>query len=191
MGEKGWRFNPEVPGATPDTVNGASYLREVYFRAEKDYKGRFTVPVLWDKKTTTIVNNESSEIIRMLNSEFNDFCKTPEQRALDLYPTHLREEIDSLNEWIYRYDGCVISINRYTFLHLLQPAHVPMQLNCVFKKWMLLQVDCLFVIHTHIHLHSPPNTHTHTHTHNTHNTHHTHTHTHTHTHSHLHCPSVT
>ena len=64
-------------------------------------QGRFSVPVLWDKKTKTIVNNESSEIIRMLNSEFNEFCETDEQKALDLYPENLRKEIDSLNEWIY------------------------------------------------------------------------------------------
>lgn len=102
MGEKGWRFDPNVPGATEDTVNGATHLREVYFLADKDYQGRFTVPVLWDKKQKTIVNNESSEIIRMLNSEFNEFCKSPEQQALDIYPEHLRAEIDSLNEWIYR-----------------------------------------------------------------------------------------
>ena len=64
-------------------------------------QGRFSVPVLWDKETKTIVNNESSEIIRILNSEFNEFCETEQQRSLDLYPEHLRKEIDALNEWIY------------------------------------------------------------------------------------------
>ncbi len=102
MGEKGWRFNPEVPGATADTVNGFSHIREVYFLAEPEYEGRFTVPLLWDKKTKKAVNNESSEIIQMLNSEFNDFCRTPEQRALDLYPAELKEQIDSVNEWVYK-----------------------------------------------------------------------------------------
>ena len=102
LGEKGWRFDPNVPGATADTVNGTTYLREVYFMAKEDYQGRFTVPTLWDKVQKTIVVNNSADIIRMLNSEFNEFCKTPEQQALDLYPEHLREEIDSLNEWIYR-----------------------------------------------------------------------------------------
>lgn len=109
LGEKGWRFNPEVEGATLDTVNGRQYIREVYFMAEKDYGGRFTVPVLWDKKKKTIVNNESSEIIRMLNSEFNEFCATDEQRALDLYPEHLRKDIDGLNEWIYKYVSLQLS----------------------------------------------------------------------------------
>ncbi len=66
-----------------------------------DYEGRFTVPVLWDKQTGTIVNNESSEILRMLNAEFNAFCSTDAQRQLDLYPEPLRAEIDALNDWIY------------------------------------------------------------------------------------------
>ncbi len=103
MGEKGWRFNPAAKDATPDTVNGFEYLKEIYFLANAEYDGRFTVPVLWDKKTKTIVNNESSEIIRILNSEFNDFCETDEQRAIDLYPQELRNEIEELNEWIYKY----------------------------------------------------------------------------------------
>ena len=105
-GEEGWKFgNPgSVEGCTPDTVNGFSHLSEVYFLANKSYSGRYTVPVLFDKKTKTIVNNESSEIIRMFNSEFNEFCKTDEQRALDFYPEHLRKQIDELNEWIGRYD---------------------------------------------------------------------------------------
>ena len=103
MGEKGWRFNPDAKDCTPDTVNGFSHLREVYFLVDKDYGGRFTVPMLFDKKQKKIVNNESSEIIRNFNTEFNDFCKTDEQRALNLYPEHLRKQIDELNEWIYRY----------------------------------------------------------------------------------------
>ncbi|KAJ8027277.1 Glutathione S-transferase omega-like 2 [Holothuria leucospilota] len=65
------------------------------------YDGDCSVPVVWDKKTNTIVNNESSEIIRMLNSEFNEFCETPAQKELDLYPEALRSEIDELNSWIY------------------------------------------------------------------------------------------
>ncbi|XP_011407287.2 PREDICTED: glutathione S-transferase omega-like 2 [Amphimedon queenslandica] len=101
MGPNGWRFNPEVEGATPDTVNSFSMIREVYFKVDPDYTGRFTVPVLYDKVNGTIVNNESSEIIRMLNTEFNEFCATPEAKALDLYPTDLRDTINKLNEWIY------------------------------------------------------------------------------------------
>ncbi len=100
--EKGWRFDADVPGATADTVNGFTHIRDVYFLVDKNYEGRFSVPLLWDKVQKTAVNNESSEIIQMFNSEFNDFCKTPEQRALDLYPAELKEQIDSVNEWMYK-----------------------------------------------------------------------------------------
>lgn len=101
MGEKGWRFDPDVSGATSDSCNGFTHLRELYFMVQPDYGGRFTVPVLYDKFQKVIVNNESSEIIRMLNSEFNAFCKLPEQAAIDLYPEALRAEVEALNEWIY------------------------------------------------------------------------------------------
>eukprot|EP01116_Phalansterium_solitarium_P025082 TRINITY_DN941_c0_g3_i3.p2 TRINITY_DN941_c0_g3~~TRINITY_DN941_c0_g3_i3.p2 ORF type:complete len:327 (-),score=135.01 TRINITY_DN941_c0_g3_i3:116-1096(-) len=96
--ETGWSFEKSHPGSTGDSVNGAKLLREVYFKAQPDYQGSFTVPVLWDKKLNTIVNNESSEIIRMLNSEFNAFAKHPE---LDLYPEPLRSAIDETNAWVY------------------------------------------------------------------------------------------
>ena len=102
MGENGCRFSPNVPGATADAVNGCSYLLEVYLLSDKNYSGRVTVPVLWDKKTEIVVNNKSSEIIRMLNSEFNQFCPTEEQRALDLYPESLWADIDQVNQWIYK-----------------------------------------------------------------------------------------
>ncbi|KAJ3093818.1 S-glutathionyl-(chloro)hydroquinone reductase [Physocladia obscura] len=96
----GWHFSePEkTPGTIPDTINNARFIKEIYYKANKDFVGRFTVPVLWDKKEQTIVNNESSEIIRMLNNEFNAFS---DNVKLDLYPTLLRPEIDSINEWIY------------------------------------------------------------------------------------------
>ena len=102
MLDKGWRFSPEKADCTPDTVNGFEYLREAYFKARPDYEGRFMVPVLWDKYQQTIVNTESSDILRMLNSEFNEFSATPEQATLDLYPVHLRPAIDELNDWIYK-----------------------------------------------------------------------------------------
>ncbi|KAF6025247.1 hypothetical protein EB796_016457 [Bugula neritina] len=96
---KGWQFSPEKKGCTPDTVKGCKSLRDVY--GGDGYTGKVTVPVLYDKKMNVIVNNESSEILRMLNSEFNDFCETPEQRDLNLYPESLRAKIDAINEWIY------------------------------------------------------------------------------------------
>ena len=64
-----------------------------------EYKGRYSVPVFWDKKTGGIVNNESAEIIRFLNSEFNELARHPE---LDLYPEQLRKQIDEVNDWVYR-----------------------------------------------------------------------------------------
>ncbi|KAL0563924.1 S-glutathionyl-(chloro)hydroquinone reductase, partial [Marasmius crinis-equi] len=103
MDSKGWRFDdadPAFPGAQLEPFYGFSHIRDLYFKVEPNFDGRFTVPVLWDKKLETIVNNESSEIIRMFNIVFNDMI--PEEYAkVDLYPEVLREEIDALNEWVY------------------------------------------------------------------------------------------
>jgi len=96
MQEDGWSF-ADGPGCVPDTVNGFRFLREVYIKARPHYTGRVSVPVLWDKATRTIVNNESSEIIRMLNSEFNACTDV----GTDYYPRALRAEIDSVNECVY------------------------------------------------------------------------------------------
>lgn len=100
LDENGWHFDTEgtTPGCIPDTVNNSKFIRELYFRADPEYKGRFTVPLLWDKKLNTAVNNESAEIIRMLNSEFNAFAKNPE---LDLCPKDLLPKIDEVNAWVY------------------------------------------------------------------------------------------
>ncbi|KAK4804020.1 hypothetical protein SAY86_003837 [Trapa natans] len=97
----GWVFPfslTEEPGAEPDSLNGAKSIRALYELASPNYTGKYTVPVLWDKKLKTIVSNESSEIIRMFNSEFNDIA---ENAALDLYPPHLQSCIDETNEWVY------------------------------------------------------------------------------------------
>lgn len=96
MGEQGWAFS-DGQGCIPDSVNGAEYLHQLYTKAQPDYTGRVTVPVLWDKEAETIVSNESSEIIRMFNSEFNAFG----DGTLDLYPVELREEIDAVNDVVY------------------------------------------------------------------------------------------
>jgi len=85
--EKGWRFvekEGEKEGCSPDPICGKRYLREIYQMNEPDYCGVCTVPVLFDKQTLRIVNNESSEIIRMLNNEFNDFCENDEQRKVGI-----------------------------------------------------------------------------------------------------------
>ncbi len=95
---QGWTFEQSSPGATGDTVNGLDILRQVYELASPGYDGVVTVPVLWDKAQKTIVNNESSEIIRMFNARFQDLANNPE---LDLYPEHLRESINEINSWVY------------------------------------------------------------------------------------------
>ena len=65
-----------------------------------EYKGKYTVPVLWDKQMNTMVNNKSKDILRMLNANFQELCETDEQRQLDLYPAHHQEEIDDLTDFI-------------------------------------------------------------------------------------------
>ncbi|PCH35107.1 glutathione S-transferase [Wolfiporia cocos MD-104 SS10] len=102
MGEQGWPFasTDAFPGATEDPLYGAAHIKDLYLRVAPDYDGRFTVPVLWDKRTQTIVNNESSEIIRMFNSAFNDLLPA-DKAALDFYPENLRAQIDEVNEWVY------------------------------------------------------------------------------------------
>src|SRR5260221_10025272 len=96
MGENGWTFN-DGPGVIPDLIGGAQRLYEVYLRSNPAYTGRVTVPVLWDKERDVIVSNESSEIIRMMNSAFDDAGAAPG----DFYPAELREQIDALNARIY------------------------------------------------------------------------------------------
>lgn len=91
MLDDGWTF------AAPDPVAGTGLLREVYTRARPQYTGRVTVPILWDKQTGTIVNNESAEILRMMSREFSGLARHP----YDFYPQHLRAEIDAVNARVY------------------------------------------------------------------------------------------
>jgi glutathionyl-hydroquinone reductase len=97
MPAESWRF-AEYPGATIDHVNHADFLYENYQKADPQFTGLVTVPVLWDKQRGTIVNNESSEIIRMFNSAFDEYAK---HKDLDFYPETLRDEIDAVNQSIY------------------------------------------------------------------------------------------
>ena len=99
MLKEGWVFS-EAPGCIPDTVNGFSRLHEVYTKADPGYTGRVTVPVLWDKERQTIVNNESSEIIRMFNSAFAG-TGAGAAGGEDYYPVELRADIDAINETVY------------------------------------------------------------------------------------------
>ncbi|WP_238477200.1 glutathione S-transferase family protein [Natranaeroarchaeum sulfidigenes] len=93
----GWRFRPEKDDCTHDTVNGTDYLRDVYTAADDSFTGRVTVPVLWDRERETIVNNESAEIMRMLDTAFHDLG----ERDVDLYPDGYRDEVDRVMEAIY------------------------------------------------------------------------------------------
>lgn len=97
---KGWVFckDKDEDGATVDHIHHTNSIRDIYLKFHPNYTGRFTVPVLFDTKTNQIVNNESSEIIRMFNSEFNEFAQNPK---LDLYPEKFRKEIDQHNDYMY------------------------------------------------------------------------------------------
>ncbi len=96
MGVKGWDFG-DYPEATGDSLYQFKYLHEAYALAQPDYSGIVTVPVLWDKQRHTIVNNESSEIIRMFNQAFDNWGAS----GVDLYPEPLRPDIDAINALIY------------------------------------------------------------------------------------------
>jgi putative glutathione S-transferase len=96
MRDDGWTFKPG-DGVIPDPIQNAEFLHQVYTGADPEYSGRVTVPVLWDKKTHTIVSNESSEIIRMFNSAFDNIGALPG----DYYPEDQREEIDDINARVY------------------------------------------------------------------------------------------
>lgn len=98
--EKVWRFGDDrgsITGTQLDPLYGSEYLYQIYLRANSEYTGQITVPVLWDKHKETIVNNESSDIIRMFNDGFGKLAK----ESIDLYPVDLRSEIDDVNERLY------------------------------------------------------------------------------------------
>ena len=97
MDEDGWEFS-DAPGCIPDTVHGSRYLREVYLKADPNCTGRVTVPVLWDKQKNTIANNESREIIRMFDTEFEAIAKS----QVSFCPDHLQDEIDRAIDRIYQ-----------------------------------------------------------------------------------------
>lgn len=100
----GWRFpetDDEYPDSTVDSLFGSKFLHDLYFRSDAAYKGKYSVPVLWDKRTNQIVNNESEDIMRMLNHAFDD-CISPESplRDLDFFPQELQQEIRDVSSWM-------------------------------------------------------------------------------------------
>lgn len=97
MLDHGWTFGTDFPAATGDDLYHLNFAYEIYLRAQSDYTGRVTVPILWDKKQQTIVSNESADIIRMFNSAFDAVGA----KAGDYYPQALRPAIDEINEWVY------------------------------------------------------------------------------------------
>ncbi len=97
MGEDGWTFEADWPGATGDSVLGKRFMRDVYVEADPQASGRVTVPVLWDRKTRTIVSNESSEVIRMFNSAFDGITGN----TTDYWPERLRDAMEPVNARIY------------------------------------------------------------------------------------------
>lgn len=103
--ENGWLFTGRNGSSDRDPLYGFAGLKQLYRKADPQYEGRYTVPTLWDKKTETIVNNESSEIIRMLYTEFDDLIEPMYREAnkgsKGLIPEHLLSEIDAMNEWVY------------------------------------------------------------------------------------------
>ena len=100
----GWRFpktDDEYPGSTVDHLFHSEFLHDVYFKSLANYEGKYSVPVLWCKKTSQIVNNESQDIMRMLNTAFNGFLpEGSKERELDFYPPDLRSQIDEINPWL-------------------------------------------------------------------------------------------
>ncbi|KAK2807035.1 hypothetical protein FQN50_005609 [Emmonsiellopsis sp. PD_5] len=101
LGPNGWFFSGEHGSAERDPLYGFKYLRELYEKAEPGYGGRYTVPVLWDKQRETIVSNESAEIVRFLDSEFEGVVGRGVGVGYSLYPEGLRAEIDEMNGWVY------------------------------------------------------------------------------------------
>ncbi|CAI7627758.1 unnamed protein product [Penicillium glandicola] len=126
-GWPGWRFlasDEEYLGATVDHLFGEDYLHKLYFRADSEYKGRYSVPLLWDKKTGTAVCNESEELLRWLPTAFNELLP-PTFASIDLYPIHLRTQIDAITPWIQS------DINTGVYKAGFSPSQEPYDKNVV------------------------------------------------------------
>ena len=149
----GWRFpanNDEYPGSTTDSLFHSKFLHEIYFKSDSEYKGKYSVPVLWDKQTNQIVNNESVDIMRMLNTAFNDFLPSSSvERKLDFYPPELQREIDEVSSWM------MPNLNNGVYKAGFAPTQDVYEKNCliVFEtldrlESMLAKEDCIFILGT-------------------------------------------
>ncbi|KAH4313101.1 hypothetical protein HBH64_012810 [Parastagonospora nodorum] len=99
-GEPGWRFDETYPNATPDHLFNSRFMHQLYFRDDPAYTGRYSVPLLWDKKTNRIVNNESAEMLKWLPHAFDSTIEDQKIREIDFYPQDLRSKIDEISLWL-------------------------------------------------------------------------------------------
>lgn len=99
-GEPGWRFDETYPNATPDHLFNSRFMHQLYFRDDPAYKGKYSVPLLWDKKTNRIVNNESLEMLRWLPHAFDSLIEDEKIRSIDFYPSDLQSRIDDITPWL-------------------------------------------------------------------------------------------
>ncbi|KAF1361589.1 hypothetical protein EJ07DRAFT_110667 [Lizonia empirigonia] len=99
-GEPGWRFDETYPNATPDHLFHSQFMHQIYFRDDPSYKGKYSVPLLWDKKTNRIVNNESMELLKWLPHAFDNLIEDEKTRSIDFYPQELQGKIDEITPWL-------------------------------------------------------------------------------------------
>jgi putative glutathione S-transferase len=99
-GEPGWRFDETYPNATPDHLFNSRFMHQLYFRDDPAYSGKYSVPLIWDKKTNRIVNNESAEILRWLPHAFDSVVTDPQVQEMVFYPSDLKDKIDSITPWL-------------------------------------------------------------------------------------------
>jgi putative glutathione S-transferase len=99
-GEPGWRFDETYPNATPDHLFNSRFMHQLYFRDDPAYTGKYSVPLLWDKKTNRIVNNESAEMLRWLPHAFDSILEDEKTKQLDFYPQDLKAQVEETSPWL-------------------------------------------------------------------------------------------
>ena len=151
----GWRFaatDDEYPGSTVDHLFHSKFLHEVYFKSDNEYEGKYSVPVLWDKKKNQVVNNETEDIIRMLNTAFDDYLpKDDPRRELNFYPPALKEKIDEINSWMM--PGLNTGVYKAGFASTQE--HYEKNARIVFET--LDRLEKMLADHQHLYLLATPN----------------------------------